>query len=310
MQTISRTAIDKTKAWIRTKNGLPYDYGGSGNPGGDCSWFACAGAASLQGKPTTQRYGSTEAFNCPGRYGAVAGPPANVLGMVHASSKSAVPANAVLKMGFLHGGGGENSHVSSTVDGLNYESRGMYRGVSGHVAAGTARAWNDSLFHDFWYLPLTVGPVDPNAFPLPDGYVYGWATGPEWMISCRYNEASEWQAGLRRFQKALGIAQSGVYDDPTHAATKKLQAATSGLLPDGFVGPRTWAAALKPPTTGAPVSDEKYLRDIKTQLTGSPDLDKYPGWKQLGDRTLVDGIAAVLNGQVELNAKLDRLLDK
>ena len=30
---ISRTAIDKTKAWIRTKNGLPYDYGGSGNPG-------------------------------------------------------------------------------------------------------------------------------------------------------------------------------------------------------------------------------------------------------------------------------------
>ena len=37
------------------------------------------------------------------------------------------------------------------------------------------------------------------------------------------------------------------------------------------------------------MSDEKYLRDIKTQLTGSPDLDKYPGWKQLGDRTWLTG---------------------
>ncbi|WLP91311.1 hypothetical protein [Gordonia sp. NB41Y] len=246
MQTISRTKVDQTKAYIWTKDGLPYHYGGSGNPGGDCSWFACAGAASLLGLKVNQRYGSTENFNRPGQYGATATAPAAVLGMVHAKSKSEVPAAAVLKMGFLHGGGGENSHVSSTIDGLNFESRGLYRGRSGHVVADSARAWNDSLFGDWWYLPFTVGPVDPNAFPLPDGYVYGWATGPDWMISCRFGESSDWQAGLRRIQIALGVPASGVYDELTAAATKTVQARTPGLLPDGFIGPKTWAAILAP----------------------------------------------------------------
>lgn len=251
---ISRATVDDTKRWIWSKNGLAYDYGGDGEgpggdgPGGDCSWFACAGAARLLGLSTARRYGSTESFNCPGRYGAVASPPAAVLGIVHARSKADVPADAVLKHGYLHGGGGENSHVSSTLDGLNFESRGMYRGVSGHVVAGTARAWNDSLFHDFWYLPRTVGPVDPNAFPLPDGYVYGWATGPDWQISCRFDESSEWKAGLKRYQAAVDVPVSGVYDQATHEATRRLQAATPGLLPDGFVGPLTWRAAISAPT--------------------------------------------------------------
>ncbi|MFT4296616.1 MAG: N-acetylmuramoyl-L-alanine amidase [Micropruina sp.] len=34
-------------------------------------------------------------------------------------------------------------------------------------------------------------------------------------------------------------------------------------------------------------------QDIKAQLTGSPEAGKYPGWKQLGDRTLVDAVAAI-----------------
>lgn len=33
-------------------------------------------------------------------------------------------------------------------------------------------------------------------------------------------------------------------------------------------------------------------QEIRLQLTGSPDLGKYPGWKQLGDRSLVDALAA------------------
>lgn len=35
------------------------------------------------------------------------------------------------------------------------------------------------------------------------------------------------------------------------------------------------------------------VRDIKAQLTGSSTLGQYPGWGQLGGRTLVDGIAAL-----------------
>ena len=36
-----------------------------------------------------------------------------------------------------------------------------------------------------------------------------------------------------------------------------------------------------------------YLREIKGQLTGSLDAWKYPGWPQLGDRTVVDTLAAI-----------------
>ena len=77
-------------------------------------------------------------------------------------------------MGFLHGGGGR-TRTSSTVDGPHLESRGMYRGGPATSSPGWARAWNDSLFHDFWYLPLTVGLVDPNAFLPRTATLHGWA---------------------------------------------------------------------------------------------------------------------------------------
>ena len=85
-------------------------------------------------------------------------------------------------------------------------------------------------------------------------------------------------AGLaRRFQKAPGIAQSGVYDDPTHAATKKLQAALLGSVLDGFCRPENLGCSPQDPgTTGAPVSDEKYLRDIKTQPHRLPGPRQVP----------------------------------
>lgn len=41
------------------------------------------------------------------------------------------------------------------------------------------------------------------------------------------------------------------------------------------------------------MSEKLYLENIKTQLTGSPRLHEYPGWPQLGGRTLVDAVAAI-----------------
>lgn len=37
----------------------------------------------------------------------------------------------------------------------------------------------------------------------------------------------------------------------------------------------------------------KYIRDLKAQLTGSHDLGEYPGWDQLGGRTVVDALGAI-----------------
>jgi len=52
----------------------------------------------------------------------------------------------------MHGGGGYYSHVSCTLDGIAFESRGHPGVLWGH----SARHWNDPLYHDFWYLP---GPI-------------------------------------------------------------------------------------------------------------------------------------------------------
>ena len=56
-----------TKAWIRTKNGLPYDYGAVREPpAGTAHGSAAAGAASLKAKPTSSKVRQLqEAFNCP-----------------------------------------------------------------------------------------------------------------------------------------------------------------------------------------------------------------------------------------------------
>ena len=38
---------------------------------------------------------------------------------------------------------------------------------------------------------------------------------------------------------------------------------------------------------------KKYSRDTKAQLTGSGDLGQYPGWEQLGGRTVVDALGVI-----------------
>ena len=130
------------------------------------------------------------------------------------------------------------------------------------------------------------------------------------MISCRYNEASEWQAGLRRFQKALGIAQSGVsMTTPPHAATKE-PGRYLGSAPGRLRRPRTWAAASRPRRQEHPCPTRSTCATSRPSSLAPRTSTSTLAGSNLGDRTLVDGIAAVLNGQVELNAKLDRLLDK
>ncbi|OZE98071.1 hypothetical protein [Rhodococcoides fascians] len=251
MRTISRTQVDATRAYIWSKNGLPYAYGGSGNPGGDCSWFAFAVAAHVQGMKANRRYGSTENCNRPGRYGATATGDAAQLGLIHVAKASDVPANALVKLGFMHGGGGYNSHVAGTFDGLNFESRGMYRNVSGHVVAGTARAWNDPLFHDFWYLPAIVGAGNPDDFPLPAGWWYGPKEGPEQSVSGEAGEPEYQIAGIRHMQAKLGIPQTGRWRD-AQPAISALQRTDPTLTPDGTVGPKTWALIMRLGTPTAP----------------------------------------------------------
>ncbi|MFD8100283.1 peptidoglycan DD-metalloendopeptidase family protein, partial [Nocardia fluminea] len=83
---------------------------------------------------------------------------------------------------------------------------------------------------------------DPQAFPLPRGFFYGPLEGPASSISGRHgSERPEWIAGLKRWQQARGLPQTGVYDQATADAARTVQFA-NGLTPDGLIGPSTWRA--------------------------------------------------------------------
>lgn len=324
---ITRDRVEATKNYLRARNGLGYGYGGQFSDSNlaastDCSGLAYAAVAGCLGRPMNTRYGSTEALRVGSwEYGRAG---VNQFGLVHASSAAAVPADAVVKLGLMHGGGGMDSHVACTIDGVNAESRGNPGGVifGSVVRGGTtywARAWNDRIFHDFWYLPgPIVGQLDPNAFPLPGGYYYGWYSGPEQSISGRAGESKAWIDGLARIQERLKVPVTRIYDAATNKAAMDFQRAQGFSLVDGLVGAKTWpllfAAGGGDSGEGneLAISEERLkeiifeclavyvgpglsdIKDVRQQLTGARnDHEGYPGFIQGGNRTVYDLVAAV-----------------
>ncbi len=73
----------------------------------------------------------------------------------------------------------------------------------------------------------------------------------------------------------------------------------AGYWYDQMTNPKPTTKQTKPTTKTSPKEANtmntitNYLKDIKAQLTGHPREGKYPGWPQLGDRTVVDALAAI-----------------
>jgi hypothetical protein len=287
-------------------SGLPYVYGGAGGPGakwsGDCSWAVTAAAAILHGKTPHQRYGSTESFRL--RYRELT----DALPMLRrANSLAEIPANAVLKIGNMHGGGGEDSHTACTIENTAFESRG-YPGV---LYGGSARRHDDNLFrpsNDFWYIdgPVVEGPaVSPDVFPLGgDQFYYGPATGPFNSIGCTSGEHWTWIEGLKLWQRAAGVPDSGKYDAATEKRAKELQRA-AGHPDSGQIGPNTWALAFA--NTKEEEDDMSFTEADRTMLKEVFEQVR-KGWVQLGVNekgqplTLVDGLSEMRKDVEKLKA--------
>lgn len=271
--TITRARVNALHGYAHYVSGLPYVYGGAGNAAsgwsGDCSWAVTAAAAILHGKSPHRRYGSTESFRL--RYRELT----DALPMLKpAPHLDAIPANAVLRIGNQHGGGGEDSHTACTIENVAFESRG-YPGV---LYGGDARRHDDPLFrpsNDFWYIegPIVDGPpVSPDVFPLGgEAFYYGPSDGPFESIGCTSGEHWTWIEGLKLWQRAAGVPDSGRYDAATDRRARELQAA-AGDPATGRIGPRTWALAFArpaPSTGGTPVSDQPLsnaeLRELLTK---------------------------------------------
>lgn len=284
--------------FAQQRNCLPYAYGGSFAPdpsrSTDCSGLIFSAAALLVGLDPHRRYGSTETLRL-ARINRVAAP----CGLIPAPSKNDVPRDAALKVGVMHGGGGPDSHTACTflTDGTphNWESRG-YPGVLLDSCEGEfARAWNNPMFTDFWYLPAASKADNPLLFPLPQGYYFGPETGPTESIAGKSHEPQVWLDRFKVWQEKAGDTARGTYEDSTAKAARKVQNAF-GLMPTGFVDQKTWDAVIAPPKEDpveplTPAEQREQFEMIKYiygQLKPWPQLGKNAAGQDL---TLIDAVA-------------------
>ncbi|MEH0627808.1 hypothetical protein [Streptomyces stelliscabiei] len=131
--------IQAATKWAKTQNGLPYQWGGNGNPSWDCSGFMSAIESVIRGQKPHRRW-STHAFK--------GGTPP---GWVK-NGKSA------FRVGITHAGVG---HTAGTIGKTKVESRGG----DGVVVGSRARGYNDKLFTS-WY-GFKPGSYDSGGYLQP-----------------------------------------------------------------------------------------------------------------------------------------------
>ena len=110
--------IKKTMSELRGEHGKPYQYGGVGNPSWDCSGLWSGIVQSLNGG--NLRGGRI--FNTESNFAQYGFEPG---------------AHGRVTIGVMNGGGGMNSHMAGTIDGINIESSGSNGVQIGGAAIGT-----------------------------------------------------------------------------------------------------------------------------------------------------------------------------
>lgn len=164
--TVTRQRAQEVHDLAIARDGLPYAYGGAftrdPKRSTDCSGLVMQTAAWYGGRNDWpgNRYGSTESFRLDHAIVYQLG-----FKRLPRGGVSALPIKPVMLVGLQHGGGGVYSHTACTLmtmdkpggpvkmsdRGVDWESQG-----NGVFLYDGARAWNDSLFHDFWYLDAVL----------------------------------------------------------------------------------------------------------------------------------------------------------
>ncbi|MEV6504787.1 hypothetical protein AB0M61_01530 [Streptomyces sp. NPDC051642] len=118
-------AVQKALSWVKTQNGLPYQWAGNGNPSWDCSGLMSAIESVIRGEKPHRRWAT-------GSFVGDNGPAGWVRNL-----------NSPFMIGVTNAGVG---HTAGTLAGLNVESSG---GAGVHMGK-SARGYNNSLFTSRW----------------------------------------------------------------------------------------------------------------------------------------------------------------
>ncbi|MDW4900671.1 phage tail tape measure protein [Streptomyces californicus] len=175
--------------WARTQHGLPYQWGGNGNPSWDCSGILSAVESVIRGQKPHRRW-ATGAFS-----GSTA-PPGWVLG-----------ARSPYMIGITNSGVG---HTAGTINGTNVESRGG----DGVVVGSRARSYLDPMFtHTYGFKGYANG-----GSPRPGEIAWVGERGPE-LIQFSGGEVVYSNADSMRIAAGLGPLRG--FAKGSTAATRK-----------------------------------------------------------------------------------------
>ncbi|MZF56950.1 replication protein [Streptomyces sp. SID5594] len=175
--------------WARTQHGLPYQWGGNGNPSWDCSGILSAVESVIRGQKPHRRW-ATGAFS-----GSTA-PPGWVLG-----------ARSPFMIGITNSGVG---HTAGTLNGVNVESRGG----DGVVVGSRARSYMDPMFTHRYGLR---GFADGGS-PRPGEVAWVGENGPE-LIRFSGGEVVYSNADSMRIAAGLGGGLRGFAKGTSSAAS-------------------------------------------------------------------------------------------
>lgn len=234
---LTRPNVDYAHAIAKARDNKDYGYGGTWVSSNIWRTTDCSGIvtfmldASINGpKMGWQRYGiSTESY----RYNIPVGGK-GPFGTINAGTNQAlVPKDAVLKIGLHHGpGGGANSHMACTLEGVNIESSGH----DDQQYGGPAWGWNNGYFHNYFYLPGVVdGAPVPYHPPAPVGMQVFKVGDSSPLIG-------KLQDTLNRWAPAYSNLEVDGEFGPKTAAVVAIFQRRSGLVVDGEAGPATLAA--------------------------------------------------------------------
>lgn len=155
--------IQAALKWARTQNGLPYQWGGNGNPSWDCSGLVSAVESVIRGQKPHRRWAT-------GSFSGNTAPPGWV--------KSGASA---FKIGITNAGVG---HTAGTLGKTNIESRGG----DGVVIGRGARGYNDKLFTS-WY-GFQPGKYDSGGYLQPGlNLAYNGTGRPEPVFTAAQSNA-------------------------------------------------------------------------------------------------------------------------
>ncbi|MFA5607162.1 MAG: peptidoglycan-binding domain-containing protein [Leucobacter sp.] len=286
------TNVEYALSICRSRDKKNYGYGGVWarndiNRTTDCSGIVThvLDAITNGERMAWSRHGlSTEAYRYVGGPGS-RGP----FGTIRVGRPADVPANAALRIGLMHGpGGGANSHMSCTLQGIAIESRGgTYASGGGQIIGRNARHWNHPLYHDWFYLP---GPITGSGATVPvaphaPGAVYLGADCARY--ECKSDRVAALQKRLNDHYPAYSsLAVDGEYGPLTAAVVSEFQR-RAGITADGIAGPATLAAL------GLSFQPQPVPPVPKPVVVGPADDQLNMRWNALGGQTLVEAVAEI-----------------